>query len=271
MTTKDVHTEHCCKVHGCKYGDAECSVVTRQKRQSFACEDCPPWSADWPTKPGRYWFYGRPTLDEMTTPTLNLVVATANMAEDGTPRLDVLGPNGVLDPVRGTHGFWLEAELPDLPVMELPKPDTKLQVKLKPLPKNLKTRKMDSAAPMPIEVQRYAIEGGALTTVPIWEDHRRGRNWMAVLKPNPTAPGGWDRRFAEKARGDLFYIMSDVFLGDILEFGADYYTGMGKKNPRRTFGVVTSISQVAMEMVPFPDAKAALGWRRENLHRSDDE
>lgn len=37
---KDVHTEHCCKYHGCKYGEEECSVVTGLKEQSFPCERC---------------------------------------------------------------------------------------------------------------------------------------------------------------------------------------------------------------------------------------
>jgi hypothetical protein len=36
----DVHTEHCCLIHGCKYGDPECSVTTGLKRQSFPCEEC---------------------------------------------------------------------------------------------------------------------------------------------------------------------------------------------------------------------------------------
>jgi|14BtaG_2_1085337.scaffolds.fasta_scaffold00006_36 hypothetical protein len=35
-----VHTEHCCVIHGCKYRDEDCTVVTYQKRQSFLCEDC---------------------------------------------------------------------------------------------------------------------------------------------------------------------------------------------------------------------------------------
>lgn len=37
---KDVHTEHCCVIHGCKYGNTKCTVVTRKKPQSFICEDC---------------------------------------------------------------------------------------------------------------------------------------------------------------------------------------------------------------------------------------
>ncbi len=43
---KDVHTEHCCLIHGCKYGydqfkcDKECTVATNKKQQSHPCEYC---------------------------------------------------------------------------------------------------------------------------------------------------------------------------------------------------------------------------------------
>ena len=38
---KDVHTEHCCVLHGCAYGqDFNCSVVKKEKPQSFICETC---------------------------------------------------------------------------------------------------------------------------------------------------------------------------------------------------------------------------------------
>ena len=37
---KDVHTEHCCKKHGCKYSDPACTVAYGDKVQSFPCEDC---------------------------------------------------------------------------------------------------------------------------------------------------------------------------------------------------------------------------------------
>lgn len=39
-TDKDVHTEHCCSAHGCKYGETTCPVATRAKPQSFPCEEC---------------------------------------------------------------------------------------------------------------------------------------------------------------------------------------------------------------------------------------
>lgn len=36
----DVHTQHCCRWHGCKYGDDDCPVEKRKLPQSFPCEDC---------------------------------------------------------------------------------------------------------------------------------------------------------------------------------------------------------------------------------------
>lgn len=60
---KDVHTEHCCALHGCKYGltsrhhDSEtgqlkiavqgdgCPVVSGDKKQSFMCDVCD-WEID---------------------------------------------------------------------------------------------------------------------------------------------------------------------------------------------------------------------------------
>lgn len=38
--TKCVHTEHCCIVHGCKYGDEDCPVASKTKHQSFPCFIC---------------------------------------------------------------------------------------------------------------------------------------------------------------------------------------------------------------------------------------
>lgn len=37
---KNVHTEHCCIVHGCMYGDDDCTVTTKKQPQSYPCESC---------------------------------------------------------------------------------------------------------------------------------------------------------------------------------------------------------------------------------------
>lgn len=37
----DVHTEHCCKDHGCRYGhENDCPVMSGRKQQSFPCDVC---------------------------------------------------------------------------------------------------------------------------------------------------------------------------------------------------------------------------------------
>ena len=41
MTTNyGAHPTHCCKWHGCKYGDPDCPVVTGKVKQVYLCEDC---------------------------------------------------------------------------------------------------------------------------------------------------------------------------------------------------------------------------------------
>ena len=35
-----VHAAHCCKWHGCKYGDPDCPVVNGEVEQEYLCEYC---------------------------------------------------------------------------------------------------------------------------------------------------------------------------------------------------------------------------------------
>ena len=35
-----VHASHCCKWHGCKYGDPDCPVKNGRIEQEYLCEDC---------------------------------------------------------------------------------------------------------------------------------------------------------------------------------------------------------------------------------------
>ena len=35
-----VHTTHCCKRHGCKYGDGDCPVENGEAEQVYLCEAC---------------------------------------------------------------------------------------------------------------------------------------------------------------------------------------------------------------------------------------
>lgn len=35
-----VHAAHCCKWHGCKYGDPDCPVANGEVEQEYPCEYC---------------------------------------------------------------------------------------------------------------------------------------------------------------------------------------------------------------------------------------
>ena len=116
----DVHTEHCCKAHGCKYGDGDCPVATGAKQQSFPCEDCPPWSMQWPTKPGAYWLYGfrfksdRKDFDGVIKPPALYYVEVWN---SGNNRPTYVCGGSFLYKAEGGGGYWLKVRHPTLPVM----------------------------------------------------------------------------------------------------------------------------------------------------------
>jgi hypothetical protein len=66
------------------------------------------------------------------------------------------------------------------------------------------------------------------------EPHPRGRNWIAVITPDRSKPGGLDRAFCDRVR-KTFYRTADVRPGDFIEVGADYFTGAGRRYPKRAF------------------------------------
>lgn len=105
---------------------------------------------------------------------------------------------------------------------------------------------------------RLKTESGALLEVPIWEDHKRGKNWAAVIALSPTAPGGLERKFLPRAHGDYYYVITDLRVGDPVEFGADYYTGGGNREPHRWYGVVTEITPEYVEIAQCKSGREAV-------------
>lgn len=43
------HATHCCWLHGCKYSDDDCPVITGDVKQAYGCEDC--GDQGWETTP----------------------------------------------------------------------------------------------------------------------------------------------------------------------------------------------------------------------------
>lgn len=108
--------------------------------------------------------------------------------------------------------------------------------------------------------KKFRCIGGAVVDSPIeWEQHRRGRNWVAVVEYAPTLPGGVDRKFFPRAAGPIraFVVPLSLSLHQVVEFGADYVQGSGRRLPRRWYGVVVGSSPEAIVLEPCADAAAA--------------
>lgn len=109
------------------------------------------------------------------------------------------------------------------------------------------------------ETTTYPVEDGALTEVPAYSDHQRGKNWLARIEADPRSPSGLARDFLEKAYGpNYFYMVGGLSRGDALEFGADYYSGSGRKSPYRIYAAVASVSENVLELALFEEARDAL-------------
>lgn len=103
---------------------------------------------------------------------------------------------------------------------------------------------------------------GALTQAPIYEQHKRGKNWLAIIDINPTKPGGLDRKFVSNANGEYLFMISELKEGQAIEFGADYYSGKGRKSPKRFYGVIRRITENTMEIEKFKTGKEAVNGRQ---------
>jgi hypothetical protein len=79
---------------------------------------------------------------------------------------------------------------------------------------------------------------GALLAAPVWEQHYRGSNWLALIDIDATSPGGLSRKFLNRGKGECLYVIEQVGLFDAVEFGADYTTSVGRRKPARWYGVV---------------------------------
>lgn len=112
-----------------------------------------------------------------------------------------------------------------------------------------------------LKIRSFPISHGALTDVPIlpFDDSNRSRSWMAVINPNPKAPGGLDRKFMPRARGDYFYVVAEQGLapGQVVEFGADYVKRGGKRLVRRWYGAIVSVDTSALKLAEAESPKHA--------------
>lgn len=101
------------------------------------------------------------------------------------------------------------------------------------------------------------INHGALTNAPIYETHKRGKNWMAIIRIDPTSPGGLSRKFITRANGEYKYLTNELKENDAIEFGADYYSGRGSKSINRWYGVIRKITNNEITIEQFETGNTA--------------
>ena len=71
------------------------------------------WTKQWPTEPGFYWFYGWPFRDREHKPELHFVDVWKVI--NG---ITFVTQGFFLYKEEGADGYWMPAELPELPEME---------------------------------------------------------------------------------------------------------------------------------------------------------
>lgn len=112
-------------------------------------------------------------------------------------------------------------------------------------------------------VRGYQIEDGALVTAPVWEDNKRGKNWLAVIHADPSAPGGLGRSFVVNGRGRYMYVVRNLKVGQAIEFAGDYYGGSGRKTPNRWYGVIRAIEADRLVCEKCENSKEAIALGRQ--------
>ncbi len=105
---------------------------------------------------------------------------------------------------------------------------------------------------------RTVVLNGGIASAPAYEDHHRAKNWLAILSADPVRPGGLDRRFLPRGNGEFLYVVHHLSLFDPVEFGADYVTTLGRKHPKRWYGVVRELSESLIEIEHVGGAVAAI-------------
>lgn len=120
------------------------------------------------------------------------------------------------------------------------------------------------------KVYQFIVANGALLQAPVWEQHIRGQNWMAIIDVEASSPGGLGRRFMNRGRGECLYDIEQVGLFDPVEFGADYTTSVGNKKRLRWYGVVVGKTEGALNIEQCESGATAVLRSKDARHSTED-
>ena len=106
---------------------------------------------------------------------------------------------------------------------------------------------------MDYEPKTIAVEFGAFNN-PIFENHKRGRNWAAEVTGKNAA--NCDKRFLKK-RGAIIDL-EGIAPGAVIEIAGDYTTARGGFRPDRRYWLVRSLSETEMKVEEWPSLAKAM-------------
>lgn len=101
-----------------------------------------------------------------------------------------------------------------------------------------------------------------MVEAPVYETHKRGKNWMATIEADPAAPGGLAREFIRNGRGRYLYIVGPEVVGKAVEIAADYTSSGGKRHPKRWYGVVRNVTGSEITIEEYETSAAAIAAAR---------
>jgi len=108
------------------------------------------------------------------------------------------------------------------------------------------------------EPLKLRLANGALLDVPVYQKHKRGTNWCAIIDIDGTAPGGLSRRWLPKGKGACYYMTEGLTLFDPVEFGADYTTTTGNRHRDRWYGVIIAKTDDFLLIEAYKSGPAAI-------------
>jgi hypothetical protein len=95
-------------------------------------------------------------------------------------------------------------------------------------------------------MKRIAVVDGHVDQKDLhFEDHKRGKNWIARAEFDPDAGGNLAREFFD-GHGRYKKVPEDLAPGDVIEVGYDYYTTSGNQKARRVYYEIAAVDETGV-------------------------
>lgn len=104
--------------------------------------------------------------------------------------------------------------------------------------------------------ERWTIREDGTVAAPWWRGHKRGKNWLAIIRGKNAAH--MSRDFLACDRVDRSYAVAGICVGDALECGSDYISCSGIRYRDRDYFTVVGLSETEAVVERYPTAAQAI-------------